>query len=132
MKSTVAAELLKTENVVLACERVTIALLARVRPARKLIALVFGRTRPECDTTSSPCAPTFVTVRFAEIAAASAGMPHGDAPTSNVRVAAGCNDGPPSGPVGFLVSRTRHGVTAKNPVTGGPEDSPHTWLLMSK
>src|SRR5450830_182783 len=109
MKSTVAAELLKTENVVLDSERDTIALLARVRPARKLIELAFGRKMSDGNTTSSPSAPTFVTVRFAEIAAAPAGMPHADVATSNVRAANGCNDGAPSGPVGFLVSRTRHG-----------------------
>jgi hypothetical protein len=101
--------LLKTENVVLEPERETTELLARVRPARKLIALVFGGEMSDLNTTSSPCAPMFVTVRFAEIATAPAGMPHGDAVTSKVRVAPGCNDGAPSCPVWFLVSRTRHG-----------------------
>ncbi len=110
MKSTAAAELLKTENVVLEFERETTALLARVRPARKLIALVFGREMSDLNTTSSPGAPTFVTVKFAEIATAPAGMPHADAAGSNVRVAPGCNGGAPSGPVWFLVSRTRQGV----------------------
>lgn len=38
------------------------------------------------------------------MAFAVAGTPHGDDDTSNVRVAPGCNDGPASGPVGFLVS----------------------------
>ena len=101
------------ENVVLDFEKETIALLARVRPARKLSALVFGRKTSDGNTTSSPGAPTFVTVRFAEIATASAGMPHGDAAGSNVRVALACNGGAPSGPVGFLVSRTRHGDRVK-------------------
>src|SRR5450756_112848 len=119
MKSTVVAELLKRENVVLDFEKETIALLARVRPARKLIVLVFGRKTSAGNTTSSPGAPTFVTVRFAEIATASVGMPHADATTSNVRVAPGCNDGAPSGPVGFLVSRTRHGETVKKLPTIG-------------
>jgi hypothetical protein len=110
MKSTVAEELLKMENVVLDFDKETIALLARVRPARKLSALVFGRETSAGKTTSSPWAPTFVTVRFAEIATASAGMPHVDADGSNVRVVPGCNGGAPSAPAGFLVSSTRHGV----------------------
>ena len=54
MKSTVAAELLKTENVALDFEKETIALLARVRPARKLIVLVFGRRMSDGKTTRSP------------------------------------------------------------------------------
>src|SRR5450756_636407 len=108
MKSTVAVELLKTENVVPNFEKETIALLALVRPARKLSALVFGRKTSDGNTTSSPGAPTFVTVRFAEIATASVGTLHVEADGSNVRVAPGCNDGAPSGPVGFLVSSTRH------------------------
>jgi hypothetical protein len=109
MKSTVAAELLNTENVALDFEKETIALLARVRPARKLRALEFGLKTSAGKTTSSPRAPTFVTVRFTEIATAPAGIPHEDVVTPNVRVAPGCNGGPPSGPAEFLVSRTRHG-----------------------
>lgn len=109
MKSTAAAELLKTVNFALDPERDTIALLARVRPARKLIAEAFGREMSARKTTSSPVAPAFVTVKFVEIETAPAGMPHGDVAGSNVRVSPGCNDGPPSGPVSFLVSRTRHG-----------------------
>src|ERR1035437_6100223 len=109
MKSSEDAELLKTENVVFEVERETTALLARVRPARKLIALVLGRETPAGKTTSSPCAPTFVTVRFAEIATGPAGMPQTPA-TSNDRVAFGCNAGPSSGPFGLRVSPTRHGV----------------------
>src|SRR5664279_6180817 len=102
MNSTVAAELLKTENVALDCENETSALLARVRPARKLSVLVFGRKTSAGKTTSSPGALTFVTVRFAEIATASAGMPHGELDKSKVLVACGCNGGAPSGPVPFL------------------------------
>src|SRR5450759_3190368 len=98
IKSTVPPELLKTENVALPLERDTIALLARVRPARKLIVLAFGRVMSDLNTTSSPGAPTFVTVRFAEIATAPTGMPHGATDMSNVRVAPGSKDGAPSGP----------------------------------
>jgi len=114
MKSTLAAELLKTESVVLEFERDTSALLARVLPARKVIALVLGGKMSDGNTASSPFAPTFATVKFAEIATAPTGMPHADAAGSNVRVAPGCNDGPPSGPVRFLVSRTRHGGNVWN------------------
>lgn len=97
------------ENVTLDFEREMIALLARVRPARKLRLLVLGLATSDGKATSSPRALTFVTVRFAEIAIAPAGMPHADVATSNVRVASGCNAGAPNGPAGFLVSRTRHG-----------------------
>src|SRR5664279_4675914 len=109
MNSTVAAELLKTENVALDCENETIALLARTRPARKLIVLVFGRTTSAGKTTSSPGPPTFVTVRFAEIAAESAGMPHIPA-TLKSRVSFGWRANP--NPFRFTrVSRTRQGVS---------------------
>jgi hypothetical protein len=109
MKSTVAAELLKTENAVPGLESEMSALLARVRGALRLIELAFGSDVSDLNATSSPGALTFVTVRFAEIATAPAGIPHEDAVTSNVRVAPGCKAGAPSGPDAFLVSRTRQG-----------------------
>ena len=110
MKSTFAVAVFTAENVAPAFEKETITLFARVTPARKLIALVPGFVTSAGNTTSSPAAPTFVTAWFAEIATASTGMPHAETAMSNVRVAPGCNDGAPSGPAGFRVSRTRHGV----------------------
>src|SRR5664279_640089 len=109
MKSSEDAELLNTENVVVDPERNTTVLLARVRPAKKLIALGPGRDAPAGKTTRSPCAPTFVTVRFAEIATAPLGMPHTPV-TLKSRVANGAKAGPPKAPDPMRVSRTRHGV----------------------
>src|ERR1017187_9444976 len=87
-----------------------IALFARVWFTEKLIVLVDGACTASPGYSVRCPGPTGpVTARFTEMAFAVAGMPHGDAATSNVRVAPGCSDGPPSGPVGFLVSRTRHG-----------------------
>ena len=88
MKSTLAAEWLNTENDVLDPERTTTSLLARVRPASKLTALAFGFPTSDGKTTSSPAAPAFVMVRFAEIATAPEGMPQAPA-TVNERAAPG-------------------------------------------
>src|SRR5450759_4787301 len=110
MKSSEAAELLKTEKVVVVAERYTRALFARVLKALKLMALVFGRETSDGNRTSSPWAPLFVIVRFAEIATAAAGMPQTPA-TSKFRVAFGRRAGPPRAPDPKRVSRTRQGVS---------------------
>ena len=74
--------------------------------------LVPGGETSDRNRTRYPGAASFVTVRFTEIETAPGGMPHGEVDTSNVRVAAGCSAGPPSGPVALRVSRTRHGGSA--------------------
>src|SRR5512141_2408115 len=90
----------------------TTALFARVRFAEKLIALASGSCAASPrSSVRLPGFAGFVTARLTEMATAAAGIPHADAATLNVRVANGCRDGPPSGPVGFRVSRTRHGGT---------------------
>ena len=71
-----------------------------------------------------------MTVTFAEIACAPAGMPQEPVATKR-RTDEAASRGPPSGPFGLRVSRTRQGVTSKKPVVEDPPtvvDANTPWL----
>src|SRR6266699_4784886 len=88
----------------------TMALLARVCPARQFNVETKGSGIPPGTILTSPSAVGCVTVKLYATALAVAGIPHWPAMV-NERSALALSAGPPYGPTGLRVSATRHGGT---------------------
>src|SRR6185369_6522249 len=96
----------------------TTALLARMVPARKLIALASGAGWPAGETRRSPPSDGWTTVRFTATDVAVDGIAQRPE-IAKPRTVPATSAGPPEGPGVSRVSATRQGVTLKKLAGGG-------------
>jgi hypothetical protein len=73
-----------------------------------------GCACPAGHAVRKPRMPGGIAVKFREYACAVDGIPQLLERTGKVRAVLATRDGPPNGPVAFLVSAIRHGVSGKN------------------